>query len=117
MKRVIVALMFFVLSAPLLAQTDAQVYNNLSSRLDETGFFTALENVVGKTLYSHRYVDGRKVPERHMLGPGRYENYALDKPLPLKKGKLYLLAYDDDKKCFFAHSSGRSLSPFSYLLY
>lgn len=106
MKRVIVALIFFVLSAPLLAQTDAQAYNNLSSRLNETGFFTALENVVGKTLYSHRYVDGRKVPERHMLGPGRYENYALDKPLPLKKGKLYLLAYDEDKKCFFAHSSG-----------
>ena len=106
MKRVIVALMFFVLSAPLLAQTDAQAYNNLSSRLDETGFFTALENVVGKTLYSHRYVDGRKMPERHMLGPGRYENYALDKPLPLKKGKLYLLAYDEDEKCFFAHSSG-----------
>ena len=40
------------------------------------------------------------------LGPARYENYRLDKPLPLKKGKLYLVASDGENNSLFAHYSG-----------
>ena len=35
------------------------------------------------------------------LGPARYENYRLDKPLPLKKGKLYLMAIVQSKHLYF----------------
>ena len=49
---------------------------------------------------------GAMMRARYKMGPDRYENYRLDKPLPLKKGKLYLVASDGENNSLFAHYSG-----------
>lgn len=76
--------------------------------------FILSENLLNRT-YMYRKYDEWGKPTRNLKrkqGPARYENYRMDRPAPMKKGKLYLLAVDGEDNSLFSHSLGIYLGGF-----
>lgn len=113
MKNVFIALIFLFAASSVYGQNyKFSVDSFYSGKSHSATIFKASDALLRKSSYivddnAKRYLQRPNTHgSRYYKGHGRYEKYQLDKPLPLKKGKLYLLATDGDSSSLFAHSAG-----------